>query len=169
MNYFIVLVIFSFLLTLYKFYFHKFTSSRNLTSEGPNASSTITFLYVNKLLWCIAISFVCIISKNILCVWLSDFTSFVLIDQQQNSECDNKVQKHVTFSEDDNNSNKENSAAETVRNFFMMESSTPEQKPNFMVGGDLEEIEEKDEFPPPLGITKQISDAALIDKRRRLR
>lgn len=91
-----------------------------------------------------------------------------MIDQQQN-ECDNKVQKHVTFSEDENNSNKENNSAETVRNFFMMESSTSEQKPNFMVGGDLEEIEEKDEFPPPRGITKQLSDAALIDKRRRLR
>lgn len=174
MNYYLV-VIFSFLLALYKFYFHKFTRSRKLTSEQPsdtNALSTINFLYVNKilLLWCIAILFfLWIISKKIIIfVWLSDFNSFVLIDQQQNTECDNKVQKHVTFSEDDNNSNKENSA-ETVRNFFMMESSTTEQKANFMVGGDLEEIEEKDEFPPPRIITKQLSDAALIDKRRRLR
>lgn len=48
----------------------------------------------------------------------------------------------------------------------MMENS--DQKANFMVGGDLEDSEEKDEFPPQ-GITRQISDAALIDKRRRLR
>lgn len=96
--------------------------------------------------------------------------SFVLIDQQNNTESDNnKVQKHVTFSEDENIIDIK-STASTVRNFFMMESSTPEQKPNFMVGGDidLEETEEKDEFPPR-GITKQISDAGLIDKRRRLR
>lgn len=43
-----------------------------------------------------------------------------------------------------------------------------EQKANFMVGGDIEEMEEKDEFPSQ-EITRQLSDAALIDKRRRLR
>jgi hypothetical protein len=44
----------------------------------------------------------------------------------------------------------------------------PEQKANFMVGGDAEENEEKDEFPVQ-EISRQLSDAALIDKRRRLR
>lgn len=43
-----------------------------------------------------------------------------------------------------------------------------EQKPNFMVGGDIEETEEKDEFPTEQ-ISRQLSEAALVDKRRRLR
>lgn len=57
----------------------------------------------------------------------------------------------------------------------MMEATKEEGKPNFMMGGEdgFEEIEEKDEFPSSLSngglLTKQLSDAALIDKRRRLR
>lgn len=61
--------------------------------------------------------------------------------------------------------------AETVRNFYMMEASK-EEKPNFVMGGEdgFEDVEEKDEFPTTNGVlTKQLSDAALIDKRRRLR
>lgn len=55
----------------------------------------------------------------------------------------------------------------------MMEPAK-EEKPNFLVGGEgedgFEEIEEKDEFPLQNGIlVKQPSDAALLDKRRRLR
>jgi hypothetical protein len=98
--------------------------------------------------------------------------SIYFIDQP---EPDSKVQKHVTFCEnDDDESKKENSDSskqETVRNFFMMENSMQEQKANFMVGGDLEETEEKDEFPTQQNTTimKQLSDAALMDKRRRLR
>lgn len=54
----------------------------------------------------------------------------------------------------------------------MMENQ--EQKPNFLVGGDngYDEVEEKDIFPPLEmngGLMKQFSDAALVDKRRRLR
>lgn len=45
-----------------------------------------------------------------------------------------------------------------------------EQKPNFLVGGgDIDENEEQDEFPPSQNISRQLSDAALIDRRRRLR
>jgi len=64
------------------------------------------------------------------------------------------------------------SKEETVRNFYMMES-TSEEKPNFLMGG--EEVEDKDEFPTENstttngGLQKQLSDAMLIDKRRRLR
>lgn len=102
-------------------------------------------------------------------------------DQQDSSEglqklslSDNKSQqKRVTFS--DENHQKQ---PETIRNFFMMDqqNSQQEQKPNFLVGGDIgyDEIEEKDIFPPQDEVngsmlTKQLSDAALIDKRRRLR
>lgn len=88
------------------------------------------------------------------------------VDQQKATESDNKVQKHVTFSENNDESVENN--ADGPRNFFIMESPTQEQKPNFMVGGDLEETEEKDEFPVQ-EISRQLSDAALIDKRRRLR
>lgn len=48
-------------------------------------------------------------------------------------------------------------------------------KPSFLMGGEdnEDEIEDKDEFPvgnsSNSGLTKQLSDAALIDKRRRLR
>lgn len=57
----------------------------------------------------------------------------------------------------------------------MMETTKEEGKPNFMMGGEdgFEEIEEKDEFPSGMSNggmpTKQLSDAALIEKRRRLR
>lgn len=56
----------------------------------------------------------------------------------------------------------------------MMEAPKEEGKPNFLMGGEdgFEDIEEKDEFPSNMssgGLTKQLSDAALIDKRRRLR
>lgn len=56
----------------------------------------------------------------------------------------------------------------------MMETTKEEGKPNFMMGGEdtFEEIEDKDEFPTVInngGLAKQMSDAALIDKRRRLR
>lgn len=58
----------------------------------------------------------------------------------------------------------------------MMETSTQEKKPNFLVGGDNgydeAETEEKDVFPTNISngsIPKQLSDAGLIDKRRRLR
>lgn len=57
----------------------------------------------------------------------------------------------------------------------MMEGPKEEGKPNFMMGGEdgFEDFEEKDEFPAGVGnggmLTKQLSDAALIDKRRRLR
>ena len=55
-----------------------------------------------------------------------------------------------------------------------METSKEEGKPNFMMGGEdgFEDIEEKDEFPTVMingGLTKQLSDASLIDKRKRLR
>lgn len=77
----------------------------------------------------------------------------------------------MTFSEDNNGNREENNLTtltETVRNFFMMENSTQEQKANFMVGGDLDETEEKDEFPPRV-MTKQLTEIAINDKRRRLR
>lgn len=55
----------------------------------------------------------------------------------------------------------------------MMDKAKEEAKPNFLVGEDEdEEIEDKDEFPSGMSngvLTKQLSDAALIDKRRRLR
>lgn len=59
----------------------------------------------------------------------------------------------------------------------MMEPTKEEGKPNFMMGGEdgFDDIEEKDEFPAGMSmsnggmLTKQLSDAALIDKRRRLR
>ena len=86
---------------------------------------------------------------------------------------DSKSQKRVTFSDELHLLNK----PDTHRHFFMMDSNlnnTPEQKPNFLVGGDngYDEIEEKDIFPPEDmtgSLAKQLSDAALIDKRRRLR
>lgn len=76
-------------------------------------------------------------------------------------------EKRVSFGEVETIISKE----ETVRNFYMMES-TAEEKPNFLVGG--EEVEDKDEFPTDNtpttnGLTKQLSDTMLIDKRRRLR
>jgi hypothetical protein len=74
---------------------------------------------------------------------------------------DDKVAKHVTFSK-----------AETIRNFYMMEATKEEAKPNFLLGED-EDIEDKDEFPSGMSnggmLQKQLSDAALMDKRRRLR
>lgn len=53
----------------------------------------------------------------------------------------------------------------------MMDASKEETKPNFLMGGEdgYEDIEEKDELSSMDVITKQLSDAALIDKRRRLR
>lgn len=48
-------------------------------------------------------------------------------------------------------------------------------KPSFLMGGEdnEDEIEDKDEFPvgnsSGAGLAKQLSEAALIDKRRRLR
>lgn len=53
----------------------------------------------------------------------------------------------------------------------MMETAKEEVKPNFLLGED-EDVEEKDEFPSSMEngvLQKQLSDAALIDKRRRLR
>lgn len=53
----------------------------------------------------------------------------------------------------------------------MMETAKEEVKPNFLLGED-EDIEDKDEFPANISngvLQKQLSDAALIDKRRRLR
>lgn len=82
---------------------------------------------------------------------------------------EDKVAKHVTFSEDDD---RIENKAETIRNFYMMETTKEESKPNFLVGGEdsFEDVEEKDEFPSSMNVlTKQMSDAALIDKRRRLR
>ncbi|CAG9801571.1 unnamed protein product [Chironomus riparius] len=86
---------------------------------------------------------------------------------------ESKIQKRVTFSDELHLLSK---PPDTHRHFFMMESSTgsSEQKPNFLVGGDngYDEIEEKDIFPPEDitgSLAKQLSDAALIDKRRRLR
>jgi hypothetical protein len=78
---------------------------------------------------------------------------------------DDKVAKRVTFEEEDS------SKAETIRNFYMMETAKEDVKPNFMLGED-EDVEEKDEFPTTMGnggLQKQLSDAALMDKRRRLR
>lgn len=52
----------------------------------------------------------------------------------------------------------------------MMETTKEEGKPNFLMGGEDEDVEDKDEFPCSNGgMIKQLSDAALIDKRRRLR
>lgn len=100
---------------------------------------------------------------------LTDHQSEVTIADQPSSE--DKVAKHVTFSEGEEH--KEGSKPETIRNFYMMETSTEEGKPNFLMGGEdgFEDIEEKDEFPSTVngGLTKQLSDVALIDKRRRLR
>ena len=87
---------------------------------------------------------------------------------------ESKIQKRVTFSDELHLLSK---PPDTHRHFFMMESSTgsSEQKPNFLVGGDngYDEIEEKEDIFPPEDMTgslaKQLSDAALIDKRRRLR
>lgn len=55
----------------------------------------------------------------------------------------------------------------------MMEAPK-EEKPNFLVGGEdgFDDVEEKDQFPAVMmngGLTKQLSDAALLDKRKRLR
>lgn len=103
--------------------------------------------------------------------WAEFFNLYIFFTDQPNAEPDNKVQKHVTFEENDDESAADGKGAKTVRNFFMMENSMQEQKANFMVGGDLEETEEKDEFPTQQNSTiiKQLSDAALMDKRRRLR
>lgn len=89
------------------------------------------------------------------------------LDQQESPESDSssKVQKHVTFSESNDCIESKEKKLETQSVFPM---DTQEQKANFMVGGDLEEVEEKDEFPTQ-EISRQLSDAALIDKRRRLR
>lgn len=111
-----------------------------------------------------------LIAKNIASLLISAYKIF-LIDQQKSTESDSsKVQKHVTFSENkDETIELKGNKSEAPRNFFMMETTaTQEPKANFMVGGDIEEIEEKDVFPPQQ-ISRQLSDAALIDKRRRLR
>lgn len=88
------------------------------------------------------------------------------VTEADQSLSDDKVAKHVTFSEEDS------SKSETIRNFYMMETAKEEVKPNFLLGED-EDIEEKDEFPSSMNnggmLQKQLSDAALIDKRRRLR
>ena len=79
---------------------------------------------------------------------------------------DNKVAKHVTFDEEDN------SKSETIRNFYMMETPKEEVKPNFLLGEDEDVEEKEDEFPSSMAngvLQKQLSDAALMDKRRRLR
>lgn len=98
-----------------------------------------------------------------------------LSENLEKSGIDCKIQKRVTFSDELHLLSK---PPDTHRHFFMMESNTgsSEQKPNFLVGGDNgydeDMIEEKDIFPPEDmtgSLAKQLSDAALIDKRRRLR
>lgn len=91
--------------------------------------------------------------------------------------------KTVKFSED---SKKPEDKQETNRNFYMMDHpssaevrpnlSVPssEVRPNFLVGCEdgNEDVEEKDVFPQGMVtgmLTKQLSNADLIDKRRRLR
>jgi hypothetical protein len=100
-----------------------------------------------------------------------DYAQSLPTDQQtevteaNQSLVDDKVAKRVTFEEEDS------SKAETIRNFYMMETAKEDVKPNFMLGED-EDVEEKDEFPTTMGnggLQKQLSDAALMDKRRRLR
>jgi hypothetical protein len=102
---------------------------------------------------------------------------FTSIDQRSEvtegdqSPPEDKVAKKVTFQEDGESTD---SKSETERKFYMMEAAKEEAKPNFLVGDEdgFEEIEEKDEFPSGMtngGLTKQLSDAALMDKRRRLR
>lgn len=84
---------------------------------------------------------------------------------------EDKVAKKVTFNEEKNTETN----SETIRNFYMMETAKEEGKLNFMMGGeeDFDDVEEKDKFPASSSnggmLTKQLSDAALIDKRRRLR
>lgn len=54
----------------------------------------------------------------------------------------------------------------------MMETSKEEGKPNFLMGGEDDDVEEKDEFPISISngaLNKQLSDQALLEKRRRLR
>lgn len=82
-----------------------------------------------------------------------------------------KVSKRVSFSEQ---GDKTGEKTETIRNFYMMESTKADGKPNFMMGGEGEDVfeglEDKDQFPTHNGgLVKQTSDASLIDKRRRLR
>lgn len=93
----------------------------------------------------------------------------VVTDQVDQQSSEDKVARRVTFNE--GGENKEEGKPETIRNFYMMDSSQGEGKPNFMMGGE-DGFEEKDEFPPAVvngGLSKQLSDASLIDKRRRLR
>jgi hypothetical protein len=103
-------------------------------------------------------------------------------EETQKSPATSKPQKHVTFSEENQTHEAIQQQGEIIRNFYMMDSQegqpqpqpSEEQqpKPNFLVGGDIDEIEEKDEFPPRElngSIPKTFSDATLIDKRRRLR
>lgn len=104
----------------------------------------------------------------------TDQQDSALSENHEKLGVDCKIQKRVTFSDELHLLSK---APDTHRHFFMMESNpgSSEQKPNFLVGGDengYDEIEEKDIFPPEDmtgSLAKQLSDAALIDKRRRLR
>jgi hypothetical protein len=106
------------------------------------------------------------------------FSLFFCTDQQtevkEEATSEDKVAKHVTFSEE--GGDKSENKAETIRNFYMMEKPKEEGKPNFLVGGEdgFEDVEEKDLFPSNMSngmsqLTKQLSDAALLEKRRRLR
>jgi len=101
-----------------------------------------------------------------------------IADSEGNTSKDEKIVKNkkgVTFSGEENNQivdEKPNSAATTQRNFYMMNSTGSEERPNFLVGDeDAADSEEKDAFPSMANgtLTKQLSDAALMEKRRRLR
>lgn len=115
--------------------------------------------------------FFCTIVETNLTISFIKKNTYCFTDQQskvteaEQSSTEEKVEKRVTFSEDEDNK------AATIRNFYMMDASKEETKPNFLMGGEdgYEDIEEKDELSSMDVITKQLSDAALIDKRRRLR
>lgn len=80
-----------------------------------------------------------------------------------------KVAKRVSFDE------KSNQAGTSGCAIIMDTQKDEGVKPSFLMGGEDNDIdvEDMDEFPTGnssnIGLAKQLSDAALIDKRRRLR
>lgn len=90
---------------------------------------------------------------------------FLLIaDHQLRTEV--KVVKKVSFEQ------KSNHVGTSTESSNVMDTQKDEGiKPSFLMGG--EDIEDMDSFPignsSNIGLAKQLSEAALIDKRRRLR
>lgn len=95
------------------------------------------------------------------------FSIFFIIADLKSASIEVKVAKRVSFDESSQ------AGANSCYNANGMDAQQDEgMKPSFLMGGE-DDVEDTDEFPvgnsSQLGLVKQLSDAALMDKRRRLR